>query len=302
MCLVQMSNNMAKRKIVPTQRKLQLIRSSSSSSNYTICDVGEVLSKMNRRLYRQGRNYRCKVELIDDTEQQSFSVYVLADTWVNHLAWKKAFEAYMNATKEEREMLGPRVARWNDFRVRHGLSVSGGVPDYNPLTLDSTGTSTQLTVGEFDYSSVELETGDKDFSWGPGSATQFGMLEELEKLFNSDESPVTVEVNAPYNNIDGDQMSLNDYVELQDEGNEPPYDADNFPNPWVRIDVLRSNLASGGKRVSDWFNAPCGLVLIVTGASTKNVELTVAAGDYKGVMAPSMGTARLTNDKKYIVK
>ena len=293
---------MAKRKLVPAQRKLQLARSASSTSTFTICDVGEVLSKMNRRLYRQGRNYRCKVELVDDIEQQSFSVYVLADTWVNHLAWKKAFEVYMNATKEEREMLGPRVARWNDFRVRHGLSISGGVPDYNPLTTDYTGTATQLTAGEFDYSSVELETGDRDFSWGPGTSTQFGMLTELQKLFNTDESPVTVEVNAPYDNIDGDQMSLNDYVELQDEGNQPPYDADLFPNPWVRIDVLRSNLANGGKTVSDWFNAPCGLILISTGAGTKNVELTVAAGDYKGVMAPSMGTAKLTNDKKYIVK
>ena len=101
---------MAKRKMQPTQRKLLLTESSGSSSNYRLADVGEILSKQNRRLYRQGRNYRCKIELIDDVDQQAFNVYALSDTWINHLAWKKAFEAYMNATKEEREMLGPRVA------------------------------------------------------------------------------------------------------------------------------------------------------------------------------------------------
>lgn len=296
---------MAKKRVIPTQKKLQLTRTSGSSSNFTLIDVGKVLSQQNRRLYRQGRNYRCKVELIDDNEQSNHSVYVLSDTWVNHLAWKKAFEAYMNATKEEREMLGPRVARWNDFRVKTGFTVPGGVPDYAPVVYDPTGSAQTLNVGEFNLSTVELDAGDKEFSWGAGSPTEFGILEELEKAFNTEASPQIIEVNQPYSDIDGDQMNLDQFVELQEEGDQPPYDSTNFPDPWVRIDVLRSNLASGGKRATDWFNAPCGFIIVQTSAGgddTKNVELTVASGDYKGVMAPSMGVAKLTPDKKYIVK
>lgn len=293
---------MVKKKMVPTQKKIQISRTASASSNYTLADVGKILSQQNRRLYRQGRNYRCKIEMIDDTEQSSFSVYVLSDTWVNHLAWKKAFEAYMNATKHEREMLGPRVARWNDFRVKTGLVIPGGVPDYAPLVYDHLGAGSVLNPGEFNLATVELDSGDKEFSWGPGSATEFGMLQELEKLFNTEATPQLVEVNAPYDNIDGDQMNLDQFRELQEEGDNPPYDKTTFPSPWVRVDALRSNLQQGGKTSTDWFNAPCGLIIVQTGAGSKDVELTVASGDYKGVMAPPMGTARLTADKKYIVK
>lgn len=300
---VQISRSMAKRKMTPAQKKFLLQESAASVSNYRLIQVSDILSKANRRLYRQGRNYRVKLSLVDDVQQGAVSVYHLADTWIVKLAWQKAFEAYMNATREEREMLGGRVARWNDFRVLAGVSaIPGGVPDMDPVVFNHLGTSARLASGEFNNSTVELDSGDKEFSWGPGDSNTFGMLEELEKLFNTDQSPVTVEVNAPYNNIDGDQMNLDQFVELQEEGNEPPYDADDWTTPWHRVDVIRSDAANGGKLETDWFNAPCGFILIQTSNANKDVELTVASGDYKGVLGHSMGTAKLTPEKKYKVR
>jgi hypothetical protein len=203
--------------------------------------------------------------------------------------------------------LGSRVARWHDFRVQYGNSGAfvGGVMDYQAVVKDDALSDVLLNAGEFNNSSVQLDTGsggsnDKGFWWAPGTVNQFGLLQELEKLFNTDQSPVTIEVNPAYDGVDGGQMSLDDYSEMQSEGNEPPYDADNFGEPWQLVDTLE--LAGGqGKRETRWFNAPCGLLLI-KGASANRLTLCVASGDYKGVMAPSMGTAKLTNEKKYIVR
>jgi hypothetical protein len=295
------------RKMQPTQRKLQMKERVAHSGAFRLLQVSDALSKVNRRLYRQGRNYRVKLQLPQALDGGSTEVYVLQDTWVNKLAWCKAFETYLNATKEEREMLGPRVARWHDFRVQYGSNAafSGGVMDYAPLVKSPSLSDVLLTEGEFNNSTIQLDgadgtANDKGFWWDGSSATNFGLLSELQKLFNTDDAPTVIEVNQPYDGLKNEQMSLDDFKELQDEGNEPPYDATTFDNPWIRVDTLQISLGNG-LRETDWFNAPCGLILIKDAAAT-TITMHVASGDYKGVHAPPMGVAKLTNDKVFKVR
>ena len=81
-------------------------------------------------------------------------------------------------------------------------------------------------------------------------------------------------------------------LDLQNDGNNPPYDAaSNASDPFVYVGTIGA-VASGQQRHSTgFFDAPCGIVVITTSAPSainSTLSFEVQAGDYKGVNAPSM--------------
>ena len=82
----------------PVTRKMEIVEVSGQAN--VQLRVDRELSKMNRRLYREGRNYSVKLDL--NPQQASpgsfVEIFVLKDTWFIHKAWQKAFQEYLNAT------------------------------------------------------------------------------------------------------------------------------------------------------------------------------------------------------------
>jgi hypothetical protein len=119
---------MARRKDMkhyPVVRKMQVGQPAPAAAN-AVADVGNLLSKVNHRLYRQSRYYECSVTIdADSAEGTSIDIYALADTWYTQKGLMLAKAAWDASNAEEKAMLNGKVARWNDFRVEHGLSGLG---------------------------------------------------------------------------------------------------------------------------------------------------------------------------------
>jgi hypothetical protein len=254
------------------------------------CD--QHLSRLNRRLYRQGRYYTVKVDVDAFTaDGNGIEVFALRDDWAVQKAFQMAYSKHMENTADERKNLGSQnLARWSDFRVKTGQS--GTVTDLVPVLANRDGVEVQLTAGEFQLAEVVDSSGTiRTFTWGTPGATDYGLLQEYDKAGNAQAQPSSVTTDAPYVEIDSEvNEATHDY--LQDHGNLPPYDQNgvNAGSPFVRIAKLGASAAGTQKLTTGFFTAPCGIVLI-TGMDAAGVgllQMTYKAGDYKGVHAPSM--------------
>jgi hypothetical protein len=246
-----------------------------------------------------------KIDVDQDYAGPAIEVLVLRDDWAVQKAFQMAYQQYLNNTMDERENLSSQqIARWEDFRVRDGLTISKN--DSRPVMHTVAGVVTPQNEGEFFNSLIVDGAGtQKTFTWGAGAADRYGILEEYDKTGNAFTSPDSRPSDAPYENID---TSVDEVVhdQLQLNGDVPPYDQDgvNANTPWVRVATLGG---TGGvqKLSSGFFMAPCGLVLLIGyggDPQPDSVTVTAKAGDYKGVHAPSMVEVATVNRKRKVVK
>ena len=269
-------------------------------------DTGQILSRHNHRLYRQGRLYNIRIGC-DKTFTGTATVFALRDDWMVHGAWKKAFEAFMNNSKEEMALLAKNggKARWQDFRVLTGWSgPSGDTPrDLRGLMTTYVGDQTPLLGGEFTLSEVRTEAaGLRQFTWGGGTGTKFNIMEEYSKRGNTNSDPTTPVTTAAYSDLDDDTQNAQ-LSHLSSDGNLPPYQANGMEETsvWNKVATL-----GGGPEATQlstgYFNAPCGFFVILLDAAS-NAEavndhffLEVKSGTYKGVHSESMGEAKLVKN------
>ena len=243
---------------------------------------------------------------------QGLGVWALMNTWYVHAMWKQAKRAYDTALSEEKKALAAQnLARWRDFRVDSGETLTAGPagPEgLSPMSYRGTQVIGTWNAGEFEYSTVKnLDSGaNMTFTFGTASASEFSMPAELSLTRNESASPETVITEMPYNELlaEGEDS---DYQELQANGSEPPYNADEFPNYlWVKVGTLGAfgtAIGVGGtfdkqivyQSTTGYFDAPCGMILIENGLTDLTAELhstvdvEVQAGNYLGVHAPVMG-------------
>ncbi|AXH76976.1 MAG: putative replicase [Circoviridae sp.] len=257
-------------------------------------NVEQLLSKVNRRLYRHGRTYDFKIDM-DPDAAQVYRVYVLSDSWMNEKAFQMGYDMYLENSADERERLKTsNLARWADFRTHTAFSHEYG--HANPVQFaEPPGAAHMFTAGEFDQTIVVDAAGvTKSFSWGPSAADKYSLLEEYDKAGNAQTSPDAVTGDMPYDDLMADDDAAM-AATLQTHGNAPPYDATGVSSgkTWAQVATLRATTA-GTKLSTGFFKAPCGFVLITAGNSETEspvlttLQWTAKAGDYKGVSAPSL--------------
>lgn len=277
----------------PVQRSMDL-RSTATEVDYYVLDVGRNLSVQNKRLYRQGKTYVCKVDLEPGHGTAQYDVFALVDTWYVQKAWQLAKATYDKATADERSVMsGQQIARWEDFRIQAGLSGHAG-GQLVPAPYSTGLASAADTAGEFSFSRITLADGttNRFFTWGPTAGGDLGVLAEYDKSGDTDNSPSTTSANKAYAGTDV-SVTENQMDALSDNGNAPPYDATAMnARVWVRIARLDA-VSAHGKLSTGYFNAPCGLIAVQPSvASTpivNQLSLTVQGGQYKGVKAHNMG-------------
>lgn len=229
-------------------------------------------------------------------------VYALRPDWMVYGAWKKAFETFLNNNKEEMDALASNggKARWQDFRVDHGLDLANVAnAELDGVMFDAAGTQSAIQTGEFVLSRTHNEAGAfRTFTWGAAGGSSFSILAEYANMANTPANPSTVSSTAAYQDLDDDTQS-NGVLHLSGAGNEPPYDALNLEqaSPFVKVAELSAD-ASGAQVLSTgFFEAPCGIFLIRTDlpdtATNSGFFLEAKAGTYKGVAAETMGTSKL---------
>ena len=262
---------------------------------------------MNHRLYRQSRKYYTSVKLqdtpsvaLDGTPTNGVDVYVLRDTWMLDNAVKMARAAYEKAVKEEKKALGKQLARWHDFRINLNPSDGAGtVGAYTQVKSQLVNAdslqATILNTGDFSLSNARDESNNLGYNFGLWeSGNQFNILKEYSEHASTSQSPTEVETNVPYGELDASDTSDTTFIELQQQGDMPPYDNDNMNDLqlWRHVGSLQYS-PHGHKLSTGVFCAPLGVVMLVphsrdVGAAAVQVCFDVKAGDYKGVYSEAM--------------
>lgn len=280
---------------LPVQRKIQLGVSGSPGTQSATFDTGRILSQQNHRLYRYGKRYTQKIDVDPSALNpgSTVDVWALADTWMVQKAFEEAAVVFKRAYTDERENLTKEArARWFDFRVTSGITATDMFPvvDSNPTTA----AFALIVNGEIVNSVVEDAAGvTRTFTWaGATSAGSYSLIGEYNLAGNTSGSPGNPTGSGPYDDLEADASAVEMQAQ-QNDGNFPPYDANNLPSVWVKVATLTVGPAGNQKLSSGYFDAPCGLVYLKATGQTidslgNNISLTVQSGDYKGVKAHNM--------------
>lgn len=263
--------------------------------------ISDTMSKINHRLYRMTRKYWVDVKLHNPNVTTGADVYVLNNTWMLQKAVAYARTAYEKAVKEEKKLLGKQLARWHDFRLNLNPSDGAGALSFTQLSpvifnMD-TGAPTTMTSGDFGLSVARDEDTNQSYAFGLWeSGTQFNILKEYEKSGSTEDSPDDIETSAPYDAID-DEAQTSTFIELQQQGNEPPYNKDNMNDLQLfrHVGTIFSTADGGTNAVgvqklsTGTFCAPLGLVVIRPhDGNPPMVCLHMKKGKYKGLASEAM--------------
>lgn len=291
-----MAKRKTKAKRYAVQRHIEVRDDAISTTNINVMDVPQFLSKVNHRLYRQSRSYRCKINVTQPVTRGTVDVYALRDTWFLQKAYQMAKDTFDKNTVEERSAMSPKsIARWQDFRIN--IHPKSGVTynDLDPAIRDDTLTLQDLTIGEFELSLVHKENGTA-MSFGLFDITnaRWSIVDEYDTAANTDESPEdTTGLNvSAYSGIDDDNQDAS-RSHLSTAGNAPPYDSNDLNGSRLFRKVATigaGNVSQTGitnKLTTGYFDAPLGAILLVTTDSPGSIELEVQSGDYKGVHGES---------------
>lgn len=268
---------------------------SNITANHFV-SLSDTMSKINHRLYRMTRKYFVDVKLHNPaTVGGQVDVYVLNNTWMLDKAVAYARAAYEKSVKEEKKLLGKQLARWHDFRINLNPS-DGGVTAYtalNPMAIKADNmTAVAMTAGDFQNSVSRDEDTNASYSFGLWEGgSQYNIIKEYGKSGSTEDSPDDIEIAAPYEAID-DETSTTTFVELQQQGNEPPYDKDNMndQNLFRHVGTLFADTNGNQKLSTGTFCAPLGLVVFVNGGEGGPTQVCVhmKKGKYKGLASEAM--------------
>lgn len=279
------------KKSYPVQLKTPVMATAPGTTQIIRAD--RVLSAINHRLYRQSRLYNCKVD-IDANAQDStvVTVWALADTWYTQKAYQLAYETFLENSKEENSQLKTTKARWNDFRVDHGLS---GFTDMLPAGATTPGGGLAfygVSNAEYEISQVHDVSGTSNtFRWTGSGAGTWNVIDEYDRTGNTDQLPTTVTGTVAYDGLT-DEHDSGQMDHLSDDGNVPPYNRTGLENyVWIKVATLVVSHNDTDKLSTGYFKAPCGLIAITSSTPLVDnqtvLNLEVKAGDYKGVGAPT---------------
>lgn len=279
---------------IMVQNKINLLLDGSGDTEAILrCD--RVLSQMNHQLFRQSRNYCVKIDLdIAAPTDTVIDVYALVDTWWLHKAYKLAYETFIKNSQEEAGQLKTMKARWNDFRVDHGLASPTFDKQLIAAGYTTPGTEdTYANNQEYNMTEVHNTLGQTNTFRFMGSGTgTFNIIDQYDLTGNTETTPSTATTDVAYDGLE-DTMDDGQMAHLSDDGNIPPYDRLNFENAvLVRVATI-ANFVTGPKLSTGYFNAPAGLVVVQSRSNNllpSDVMLTMTAkeGKYKGIHAPSM--------------
>ena len=271
----------------------------AKSGSIQYIDVAKGLCSHNNRLYQQGRVYMVNVSVQSDANKSNIELNTIPNTWMIRKAWSKGFEQWLESRKPSIEQ-GAKVARWNDFRIgwQHGLTWAdyAGAPagydygdgEYLKSFVTNTVSDTRYTINMFGAAS----DGADENGW-------LAMFDELAGVVSPDPNQdATTGTADPYQDwhasghIDPAGYTPQD---IQSQGDFPPYNPDRLTGAVDVYNFHRIALNGEAPSSTGWIEAPCGLIQVVwpAGASENaSLKITVAPGDYKGVMAEHMDSDR----------
>jgi len=286
-------------------------------------DLAKDLSAVNRRLYRQGRNYHVKritvvssntpnVGAVIDTNTGAtlnnggrISFSTAPSTWVTQMAHKRAFEVYKQMNDRAMEnVAGESIAgTWADFKVYLSTDHRNG----NKLVPIDNGNNA-VSAGEWVYSrfiTPDGTTSSDEFDGvllgnhvgSAGSRVSVGLVksygESRATVFSGSPATPSDLSDDPLLNVFDYGTELDEVLNrLESDNDIAPYDRDNYPGDDGNMPkpiVVQDTTLVDGKATVGGFTAMCGLIEIESKSPVQNdvysVLIELAAGKYRGVKA-----------------
>ena len=271
-------------------------------------DLARDISTVNRRLYRQGRDYHVKkVTIVSSNTPNSgsrISVSVIPDTWVSREAWKRGMATWRRMQNEVlKQTSGNIKATWSDFKVH--LSNDSRTATL-PVPKDNGGNS--YLLGEWNYTdmvSPDGTTGDDAFalhmlgnhSGSVGGWASVGLIKsygESRATVNALDPNVPGEASEdPLLNVFDYGTTIDEVADLiEGENDNPPYDIDDYPGDDAngpKPVVAQDTTLMDGKATMGGFNAICGLLEFEIKSPAPDdvysVLVELAPGKYRGIHA-----------------
>ncbi len=307
-----------------TQRFLYYdLEHSGSDEDAHYIDLAKDLSAVNRRMYRQGRNYSISnISVHDANGDARVLVSTAPNTWATHAAWQVCFDGWKAQRAEALKVTdGLQTPRWSDFKVylnkEHVIDT-----DWPKPTEDE---NNDITLGEWDYSDMSFFRQGSRYdnhaiglmgghAVGSAITTETtpedggydGYISAIETYQEMRTQPALADndggvLAANMFSLLGGAQLIDQLNEIDKEGDEPPYSMeivssnDNPTNDTGAWPVRECHIASTYSPMAMMGaipTIPCGLLQIETKSGSTNtigllIELT--PGSYKGVHAPPMG-------------
>jgi hypothetical protein len=271
-------------------------------------DLARDLSRINRRLYRQGRDYHVKrISVVSSNTIAATNVYdqtafpgattqtqnagritvsTALDTWVTRNAWRRGFELYQKMNKMA--MSGSTTdlkGTYADFKVYlHSDMRTGTVLD----PLDNGGNPYQ--AGDWDYSefvSPDGTTSADSFEitlhgnhvGAAGTRTSVGLIrsygEARATVQNTSPNVPATADDDPLNNLFDDGTHVDEIIEdLIAQNDGAPYANLSYPgddsNGSKPVVIQQTTLGADGRTTVGGFNAICGLLELETTSPIAN--------------------------------
>ena len=276
-------------------------------------DIARGLSQVNRRLYRQGRDYHVKKIVVtsrgvfnpaEPTAGTRVSVSAAPNTWVTREAWKRGFRVWSEMQKQAMHASGNDLrSTWNDFKIY--MNTDMGDNKLDTLT-DALGNP--YDAGEWlisDYISPDQTTGSDafiatlmgDHVGAAGAWTSISLIKsygESRATVQADDPNVQPDVaDDPLNNVFDYGTTVDEVLDrVLTEGDAPPYAVERYPGDNANGPgpaLMQTSVISDGRATLGGFNAICGLVGITTESSQAgmvfDILVELSPGKYRGVSA-----------------
>jgi len=308
------SKTSSKKGLELTQRYLyyELTNGSTVGKDSHYIDLAAGLSALNRRLYRQGRQYHiANITVIDTSGDSKVRFATLPQVWTTSKAHKLMFDAWKDQRARALENSPSNVSgRWADFKV-----YMSNQHRIESLILPTNSDNTVIPGGEWEYSEVSyMKTGGLEFNnqhmWMLG-ATDFsdqsgggtagvGVCFELQAMLNiPQETPLSPDLSKSVimqmNPATGD-TNTEVLTNILDDNDLAPYSATEVigsastatdTDSFVTREVGWSNKGTASLPVMG-FPVPLGLLEVRQDDDEGNVIgvlIEMVPGSYKGVHA-----------------
>lgn len=270
-------------KIEPAVR--QLFYQVPNGTSYI--DIAKDLSKVNRRMYRQGMSYVIQdVQIGMPAGMRSTDVFqiifsTIGNSWVSHNAWRKGFKTWQNMQNEYMDGEGSRLkGKWADFKVYlddsqasgttlepyagDGAVYQAGEWIYSNFVYDDAGTSRSPTIHM-----IGTSTDDSAI----GLIQAYGDARNYQSSEPSNRAEMATGFYAQFHGVGDIDDELG--TDLRNDNDLPPYDNDDYPGGADNADVavpqrLGSVNATQSTMTLPGFVAECGLIKI----GTNEIQLT----------------------------
>ena len=297
--------------MTPAVRYLRYeLTNSATPGNETshFIDLARDLSRVNRRLYRQGRDYHVKKITIVSSNtpngENRVSVGTIDTGWVSQMAWKRGFSVWNRMNDEaSKQLAGDIDGTWADFKVH--MSLDGrSATKLNPL--DNGGNA--YLPGEWGYSIMVTPDGtttDDEFNLhmlgdhlgAAGSRVSVGLIksygESRATVQTTDPNVPSTASADPLVNVFDYGTTIDDVIDNLELSNDaPPYDITDYPGGDLNAPkpiVVCDTTIVDGKTTIGAFTARCGLLELETksplASDVYSVLVEIAPGNYRGIKA-----------------